>query len=94
MAKVIIALVVLAVLGAGAYYWYTDMRSAPATMTETATTTPATAAAPDTGLTAGNSDGELSQDAATIDSQISGFSSDNAAVNSGLNDQPVQQASI
>jgi len=38
-----------------------------------------------------NSNAALQADLSNIDSQMNGFSSDNASVNQGLNDQPVSQ---
>lgn len=97
MAKWIIGIVVVVIIGAGLWYsgvFKTFMTpSAPAQ--QTATTTPATqqaAAQPENGMSANNdaSDAAITQDTAAIDAQMQGLNSDSANVDSSLNDQSVQ----
>lgn len=97
MAKVVAVIVVLLALGAGVYYWMSSKQQpapAPQQQTAAAPSTGQASAPSNAGLTPGTSDAELRSDVSTVDRQMAGFSSDSASVNSGLNDQPVQQSSI
>lgn len=99
MAKWIIGIVVVIIIGAG--LWYSGvLKNIPWMMpsaTPMATTTPAAAqptavAQPEDGMSANNdaSDAAISQDTAAIDAQMQGLNSDSANVNSSMNDQSVQ----
>lgn len=94
MAKWIIGIIVVALLGAAV--WYSGIITPkPATNTTTATSTPqAQTPQPENGMSATNdtSDTALIQDGAAIDAQIEGLTSDSAAVDSSFGDKPVQQA--
>ncbi len=80
--------IVAAVVVAAGLIWYFTMgptKSVPAAGQETATTLP-------TGTATSNA--ALNTDLSAIDGQMSGFSSDNANVNSSMSDQQVQQSSL
>src|SRR4051812_17335236 len=97
MVKIVIALAVMVALGAGAYYWYESMQPAPTQAPVADVQQNTTPAQPQTtGVAAavaasGQTDEALASDAASIDSEIQAFSSDNADINSSMSDQPVQQ---
>ncbi|KND51426.1 MAG: hypothetical protein ABA06_03920 [Parcubacteria bacterium C7867-001] len=81
--KIIVAIIIIALIGLGIYYWTTNGAKAPSDSsqaTQTSETSPKDA-----------TDDALLKDSAAIDLQINGFASDNAAVESGLNDQPISQ---
>lgn len=79
--KVVIGVVIVVLIGTAAYFWSTEKASAPQD----------TAALP-----TGNSttDDSLDKDMQSMDAQINAFTSDNAAIDSGLNDQQVEQDSL
>lgn len=94
IAKII--LIIIIVLAGGAYYWYSsgDMSGnkiedensmAAAETVETSDTLP-------TGADA--SDATLEKDLVTVDAQMNAFASDNASVDSGVNDQSIEQSSL
>jgi len=105
----ITAWVVVAIVVAGGIWWWFSMsqnavsptavnlpsqpaNQAPAQQNP-AGVNPAPAAA--NGVSAiDNSNAALQTDLSNIDSQMNGFSSDNASISQGLNDQPVQQSSL
>jgi hypothetical protein len=80
-AKVLIGIVVLVLIGAGIYYYTKTPAAAPANTAE---------------LPSGSdtSDAALDKDMQSMDAQMSAFSQDNASIDSGLNDQQVQQSSL
>jgi hypothetical protein len=98
MAKWIIGIIVVIIIGAG--LWYSGVlgtfMTPPASPQTTTTTTPANnqqaAAQPENGMSANNdaSDAAITQDTAAIDAQMQGLNSDSANVDSSLNDQSVQ----
>jgi hypothetical protein len=97
MAKWIIGVVVVILVGAG--LWYSGVlgtfMTPPAPVQQTATTTPQTqqaVAQPENGMSANNdaSDAAITQDAAAVDAQMQGLSSDSANADSSLNDKSVQ----
>lgn len=101
MAKWIIGIIVLALLGGA--LWYSGVlgnlsmtpSQTPTTTPEIATTTPQAAAPqPENGMSATNdaSDAAIAQDAAAIDTQMQGLNSDNASVDSSVNDKAVAQS--
>lgn len=87
-AKVVLGIIIVILIALGAYYFSQQgpsgtMNGSPATETQTqggaqSATNPSDA-----------SDAALIKDSAAIDAQINGFASDNATVDSGLNDKPV-----
>jgi uncharacterized iron-regulated membrane protein len=97
MAKWIIGIIVVALIAAGLYYSgvFGKLSMAPAApATQTATTTQQTPQQPqpENGMAATNdaSDAAITQDAAAVDAQMQGLSSDSANVDSSLNDKSVQ----
>ena len=90
--------VVIVVVAGGIWWWYAASNpstSSPA-MTEntpvgTSTTAGNAGSGSSTALASGNSDTSLNSNLSQIDGQMSGFNSDSASMNQGLNDQPVQQ---
>ena len=100
--KIIMTIVgVVAILG-GAYYWYSSQNTAPAPVVEVAPTPKVVATEP-SGPNSGpstlpsgtqSSNEALGQDLSSIDSQLSGLSSDTADVNKSLSDQQVAQSSL
>ncbi|HUD02905.1 MAG TPA: hypothetical protein VMR46_02710 [Candidatus Paceibacterota bacterium] len=97
MAKWIIGIVVVILIGVG--LWYSGVlgtfMTPPAPVQQTATTTPQTqqaAAQPEDGMSANNdaSDAAITQDTAAIDAQMQGLTTDSANVDTSLNDKSVQ----
>ena len=98
--KVLVGIVVVLILAGGAYYWYSSTHSAVNPTLQTATSTDSMQGMQTQGSTesasvlpsgSGTSDASLNQDTAAIDSQMTGLDSDNASVNSSVNDQPISQ---
>jgi hypothetical protein len=95
-------IVAVVVIGGGVLWWmHTNQTSMAPTATTTAPTptqaqtTPQTQTPPSNGISmTDNSDAALQTDLSNIDSQMNGFSSDNASINQGLNDQPVAQSQL
>lgn len=87
------------VIGGGIWWWVSSSRPAtsPTAMDQTNNqaqmqTPPSQPTSSDNGVSAtDSSNAALNTDLSNIDSQMNGFSSDNASVNQGMNDQPVQQ---
>ena len=101
MAKWIIGIIVVALLGGA--LWYSGMLNSfmmtpsptPTSTPEVATTTPQAAAPqPENGMAATNdaSDTALAQDAAAVDAQMQGLATDSANVDSSMNDKAVSQS--
>ncbi|MGC9602680.1 MAG: hypothetical protein ABSE76_03000 [Minisyncoccia bacterium] len=97
MAKWIIGIIVVILIGVG--LWYSGVLgtltppAAPATNSGQATTTNQQAAnQPENGMSATNdtSDTAITQDTAAIDAQMQGLTTDSANIDSSLNDQSVQ----
>lgn len=98
-------IVIVVVVGGGLWWWSASMNNGSTAMqttpvTETTPTTPTapaatpTSTAPSGGtLTTGSdtSNAALSADLSQVDGQMNAMSGDNASINQGLNDQPVQQ---
>lgn len=78
-AKIATAVVVVLVLAAAGYYWYHSMKPADAgdVFTNASTTLPSGTS---------TTDNSLEQDTAAIDAQLKGLSSDQATVNSSVNE--------
>jgi hypothetical protein len=96
--KVVLAVIVLAVL-AGGIYWYVS--KAPASTSvgeETGTEQAGTSSNNDSSASlpsgASTADVSLDQDLGAIDTQLNAFASDNTSVDQSLNDTPVSQSSI
>jgi cytoskeletal protein RodZ len=93
MAKWIIGIIVVGLLGAAV--WYSGVLTPkPTDTTTTATSTPqVTEPQPENGMSATTdvSDTALTQDTAAIDAQIKGLNDDSAAVDASTNDKPVTQ---
>lgn len=81
----LIAGAVVIVALAGGAWWYMGMLERQGLTPTQALEKNPPAARTDT------SDRALAQDEAAIDAQIHGFASDSSAINSSLNDQPVEQ---
>ena len=107
--KIVLWIVVAVVVVGGAWWWLSMSQTAvapanqnitsqnnPSAQTQTGGTAGANGAAPQTnGVSAtDNSNAALQTDLSNIDSQMNSFASDNASVNQGLSDQPVQQAQL
>ena len=102
MAKWIIGIIIVALLGGA--LWYSGLLSnlnmgmtpsqTPTSTPEAATTTQATVPQPENGMAATNdaSDAAIVQDTAAVDAQMQGLTTDSASVDSSMNDQPVQQS--
>ncbi len=104
---IIVICVVVALLVAGGIWWWSmstaNAPSSPAAYapsappaampTQTQGTNTAPAQAPTLAAT-GTSDAALNADLSQIDSQMNGMSGDNASINQGLTDQPVQQQQL
>lgn len=82
--KAVLAVIVIALLAAGAYYWYANGGQGVLTDENTNELPSGTDA----------SDDGLSEDFAAIDAQMDAFISDGAYIDAGLNDQPVEQESL
>lgn len=88
------------VVGGGIWWWAASQGQASPTAINTPSTSQQAAASgtqQNSGQNAivsanGNSNAALQTDLSNIDGQMNGFSSDNASINQGLNDQPVQQS--
>lgn len=97
--KVTVAVVALAVILGGAYYWYVSQPATPEATT-VGTATPNTNSVSSTSgastLPSGTqtSNQALGQDLSAIDTQLSGLNSDNTNVSQSVNDQQVQQSSL
>lgn len=100
-------ILVILVLAAGGWYWSAHYAPSVPDVGTLATSTDSSAkpagaqhpANPSAGSGAsasasGSSDPAVNSDLNSIDSQMSGFNSDDASVDSGLNDQQVQQSSL
>jgi hypothetical protein len=83
--KAIIAVVVIALVAAGAYYWYMNGTPRNALTEESTNELPSGTDASDDGL---------EEDFAAIEAGMDAFVSDTAYIDAGLNDQPVEQESI
>ncbi len=101
MAKWIIGIIIILLLGAA--LWYSGLLNSlgmmssqtPTSTPEMATTTPQAAAPqPENGMAATNdaSDAALAQDTAAIDAQMQGLTTDSANVDSSLNDKQTTQS--
>ena len=97
----IVVVVVVVLGGAGIWWSMSQSGSSPVAVQQPTTQQPATQqpATPSTGSTGAsaptvsdNSDQSINQDLASVNSQMSGFTSDSASINNGLNDHPVQQS--
>ena len=89
--------VVIAVVVIGGAWWYLSMSqtaTAP-TASNPAPSAPPAPMPPSNGVSASNnSNATLQSNLSNIDSQMNGFSSDNASVNNGMSDQQVQQSQL
>ena len=107
MAKWIIGIVVVVLIGAALWWsgWLKSGMTSPATTTTNTAPTDQTQTQPtpqeqqaaiqqQNGMSAqsDDSDAALQQDAASVDTQMQGLNSDSSSVNSSLSDQPVQQS--
>jgi hypothetical protein len=88
-AKITVTIVVILVVLGGIYWWLMGQYGAPAP-SGTSVNQPGAASQ----LTSGNTNTDLNQDLATIDSQMNGFTSDSASMNQSLSDQPVSQTQL
>lgn len=103
-AKTILWIIVAVVVIIGAVWWWWMSMSQTATAPTTsqanqpsidAGNNPPMAPTSTNGISAtDDSNAGLQTDLSNIDSQMNGFSSDNASVTQGLNDQPVQQSQL
>ena len=102
-AKVILGIVIVVIIAGGIWVWKSSAPSATNTAANTnqpAANTPSannasSGSQTQTGVSASdNSNAALQASLSNVDSKMSGFSSDNASVNQGMNDQPVQQSSL
>jgi len=97
-AKVITWIIVVVVVAGGIWWWVaaSQMAVSPTSnpAAENQSPTPiATAPTPSNGIAASdNSNAGLQAQLSNIDSQTSGFASDNTSVNQGMSDQQVQQS--
>lgn len=90
--KWIVALIVIVIAGIGLWKSGLISLSAPSPLTnQEATSTPQAQSGLPTAQS-DTSDAAVTQDAAAIDAQLQGLNQDQAAVNSSLSDQPVQQS--
>ncbi len=99
MAKWIIGIIIVALLGGA--LWYSGIlgnlhmgASSTPTTTPVAATSTQTVAQPENGMSANNdaSDAAIAQDTAAIDAQMKGLDSDNASVDSSMNDKQAVQS--
>ena len=92
---ILIIIVALVVIG-GAYYWYQGGAMPWGSEPTEYGTDSESATAPSDTLPTGSdaSDNALDQDAAAISAQLDAFSSDNASVDAGLNDEQIEQAEL
>jgi len=88
MTKWIMAVAVVLVVGAGAWWYFGHGTSG--TPSEQATNTQPQV--DQNGMTPGNDDQSLAQDSAAIDAQMQGLAQDSASADASLNDQPTSQA--
>jgi hypothetical protein len=102
-AKTVLWVVAAVVVIGGIWWWIASGQTAVSptsyptgqAQSQSSTTPTATAqpAAPSNAISAtDNSNAGLQANLSNIDTQMNGFSSDNASVNQGMNDQPVQQS--
>lgn len=92
------------VVAGGAWWWMSMSQTAvapvnsnhpfPETQTQPMQPTPTTPTSNNGVSMTDDSNAGLQTDLSNIDSQMNGFASDNASVNQGMNDQPVQQAQL
>jgi cytoskeletal protein RodZ len=103
--KIVLGVVVAVVVVGGIWWWVAASKTAEApavSTTQTQNMTPTSTAmntstppAPSNGVSAtDSSNAALQADLSNIDTQMNGFSSDNASVSQGMNDQPVQQSQL
>ena len=100
MAKWIIGIIIVALLGGA--LWYSGWLGNRGTMSAQTTSTPAAATTtqqaavpqPEDGMAATNdaSDAAITQDTAAVDAQMQGLTTDSANVDSSLNDQQTAQS--
>lgn len=94
-AKVVTWVIVAVVVVGGAWWWFSMSHTAGAPATALAPTAPPSGAtATGTATVTDNSNAALNANLSQIDAQMNGFASDNAGVNQGLDDQPVQQSQL
>ncbi len=92
--KIVLWVVIAAVILGGLYYWFTmrgNPASAPAATNTTATTTPQVAQGPTLPSGSDTSDAAIQQDLSSTDGDTNAFASDNASIDSGMNDKEVPQ---
>lgn len=100
--KTIIAVFGIVIIAGGAYYWYANQNITPAPVVEVTPTPKAVVtepsgpnSGPSTLPTGAQSSNEaLTQDLASIDSQLSGLSTDTTNASKSLSDQQVAQSSL
>jgi cytoskeletal protein RodZ len=94
-AKIILSIIVVIAVAGGVWWWLmkSGQQTAMNTPTnnttatnQTQTNTPGSVAAND------SSNAGLQASLSNVDGKMNGFSSDNASINQGLNDQPVEQS--
>ncbi len=84
----IIAIIVVV----GLIWWYSQWQAgSPAAPEQSPYSATSTSGTSSSVLPQGNSNTALDQSLQTIDSQLSGLSSDSASIDQGLNDQPIVQ---
>jgi len=86
MKMIVWIVVAIAVVGVGWWLYTMNMNASAPASNGNGTSTPVTQSG-----AADNSDQAIGQSMANVDTQINGFTSDSAAVDQGLNDQPVPQ---
>ena len=90
--KISLSILAIALILAGGYYWYTKSKPAPTAQTPQATTEqPAVVTGPTLSTGADTSDAALSQDVASVDTDMSAMAGDTSSIDSGLNDKAVPQ---
>lgn len=83
-AKIALAVIVVVLIGIAAYYYWP--------MSNSVYYAPGQSNAESGSLAPGTSDAALSQNAASIDSQMGGLNSDSASMNQSFSDAPVSQS--
>lgn len=93
----IVLLIVIVIVAGTAIWWWSMGQGSPVGYNTTNSGNPGgTTNTPSGGssLSQGNTNAELNQDLAQIDSQVNGFSSDSASIDQSLNDQSVSQTQL
>ena len=93
--KIVTWVVVAVVVVGGGIWWWMSM--SPTAVSPTYNNPPAPTAQTPTSTqnpTTDNSNAAVQANLASIDSQMSGFSSDNTSINQGMSDQPVTQSQL